>query len=143
MFQDYRISCYPSVDSGYGESETAFGPDDRFVWQRDSHDISYSGYLGTYSPHGFTVALSTNGTRAMDILRRLETDHFIDQATRAIFVDFTVWNANVGTYAVVRLAVEFGASGGVKRHLDVLTMTEASLKPGGFGSSTDWVSFFL
>lgn len=159
MFSEYRISCYPPVESSTSESQTAFGPPDdsivdspgassieppgRFTWTSDASGTSYVGYLGTYSANGFVQFLSPNPHATLTQIERLKADNFLDVATRAVFVDLIVWNVNVGTYAVVRLAIEFGASGGVKRNLDVLTMTQASLTPGGFGSATDWVSFFF
>lgn len=143
MFQNYNISCYPPFSAGVSESTGAYGPDLKFTHSLDEQGVDYNGYLGSYNAHGFMQNLTTGREAALRELQALRNDGFLDEATRAVFVDFTVWNSNVGTYAVVQLVVEFGASGGVHLQLDVLTMSEQSLTPGGFGTPMEWISFFL
>lgn len=46
------------------------------------------------------------------ILEHLFTESWLTRGTRAVFVDFTVYNANVNLFCVVRLTVEFPPTGG-------------------------------
>jgi hypothetical protein len=46
----------------------------------------------------------------------LKASEFIDRATRATFVEFTVYNANADMFVLVRLCVETTSSGTVSGH---------------------------
>jgi len=65
----------------------------------------------------------------------------LDLDTRAVFVDFSVWNSNLGMYAVVRASVEFGATGTVHSKLEISMLAEQMLAPGGHGTPKDWAAF--
>jgi hypothetical protein len=52
-------------------------------------------------------------TEAMDLILQLKSEKFVDLGTRAIFIDFTVYNAYLKLYNVVRFSMEFPATGGV------------------------------
>jgi hypothetical protein len=50
--------------------------------------------------------MNTNGTATMESLRALQDSNFIDLQSRAIFVDFNVWNTNMGFFGTVKLVFE-------------------------------------
>ena len=52
-----------------------------------------------------------NTTHAQQFFHDLEASHWIDEATRLISVDFTVYNPSVGLFAVVRIVFEKSAFG--------------------------------
>eukprot|EP00406_Dinophysis_acuminata_P019020 CAMPEP_0179346246 /NCGR_PEP_ID=MMETSP0797-20121207/72471_1 /TAXON_ID=47934 /ORGANISM="Dinophysis acuminata, Strain DAEP01" /LENGTH=687 /DNA_ID=CAMNT_0021060781 /DNA_START=75 /DNA_END=2138 /DNA_ORIENTATION=- len=142
MFGDYSFSCYPQF-SAEVEDKAAFGPDYKFSYTEDTQAATdYAGSLATYSSHGYMQTLSTNRTHALQTIHNLRRDGFLGPATRAVFVDYTVWNTNIGTYAVISIIVEFGASGGVKPFLDILTMKEQALVPEGLGTANEWWVLF-
>ncbi len=45
-------------------------------------------------------------------LKELEENLWIDRGTRVVFLDFTVYNANINLFCQIKLTVEFPASGG-------------------------------
>jgi hypothetical protein len=140
MFSNYGISCYPPFGTDV-QSADSYGPNSRFVYSADPEGITFSGKLGSYTADGFMEMLPTNQTSAVSAIEQLQSDGFIDDATRAVFVDFSVWNGNVGLYATVGIAVEFGAGGGVKNAVDVITMTESNMSVGGLGFTSNLMGF--
>lgn len=45
-------------------------------------------------------------------IQSLKTNFWLDRGTRAVFLDFTVYNANINLFCQIKLIVEFPASGG-------------------------------
>ena len=61
-----------------------------------------------------SIPLHTLFSRAQEQLNLLKAAEFIDRATRAVFVEFTVYNANSDIFVVVRLCLETTSSGTVR-----------------------------
>ncbi|KAL4147029.1 hypothetical protein PRNP1_010785 [Phytophthora ramorum] len=68
-------------------------------------DVSFPG-------SGYVVELGLNGTLARKTLAKLKVDRYLDLPTRALVVDFTVFNAYLQLFNIVEIVVEFPASGG-------------------------------
>ena len=47
---------------------------------------------------------------------------WVSRATRAVFVDFAVYNANINLFCVVKLIFEFPATGGVIPSQEFMTV---------------------
>ncbi|CAF4732790.1 unnamed protein product, partial [Rotaria magnacalcarata] len=45
-------------------------------------------------------------------LQNLYDNLWLDRGTRVVFLDFTVYNANINLFCQIKLTVEFPASGG-------------------------------
>jgi len=75
--------------------------------------------------------LPTDAYQASMAVAAMRQGQFLDSATRAVFLEFSLWSSNVATYAAVSVAVEFGATGAASRKVSVLTLTEGVLSPGG------------
>lgn len=129
MFSNYQVSCYPKF-SGGTESTASFGPGEKFRWSTDPDGTGYSGSYATYGADGFMQYLSINRTAAVQTIGMLQTDGFLSYSTRAVFIDFTIWNSNVGKYAVTRICVEYGAGGTTDTFLEVNILSEETLVPG-------------
>ncbi|CAE7233518.1 pkd2 [Symbiodinium natans] len=142
LFEQYTVSCYPNYSPGTA-SMTAYGPQERFTYSEDLTGIPYTGALGSYSADGFMQLLASNLTQAMQQIQQLKADGYMDAATRAFFAELNIWNSNIGLYAVVSFAVEFGASGGTAQEIMISTMTERVLTVGGLGTALDWLAFVL
>lgn len=140
LFSAYVIDCNPTL-SVSGESTTAYGPENIFVYGTDSGGNSYTGSLATYSPNGFMQILPTNRTTAAVQLEKLRDQGWLDTTTRAVFIEFNVWSSNFGVYATVMIVFEFGASGTVAQKIDILTMTERAVTPGGLKDQAGWTAF--
>eukprot|EP00116_Pleurobrachia_bachei_P000629 sb/3460891/ len=80
----------------------------------------YSGYLTSYSRAGYQQLLTRNKVVSSFILSDLQYNGWVDRGTRAMFIDFTVYNVNINMFAVVKLVAEFLPTGGVMTSYDVL-----------------------
>lgn len=74
---------------------------------------SYRGIISQYAGGGYVQDLASKSQPSRDLINILYLGNWIDRRTRAVFVDFTVYNANVNLFCVVRLVAEFPATGGV------------------------------
>ena len=54
-------------------------------------------------------------------IQNLESNNFIDAATRAMFVDLSFYNGAFGLFTIVRLSFEFFETGGVNSAAQVAT----------------------
>ena len=105
--QGVTLSCY--VDEShetYGLGEPAF------VWQ-DTEDRSYAGILDSYPPGGFVANLDVNISTATQVVDHLEAAGWIDIGTLAVFVDFTIYNAELNVLVHGTLLMEQPAASGV------------------------------
>ncbi|XP_078421465.1 polycystin-2-like protein 1 [Cetorhinus maximus] len=73
---------------------------------------SHWGKLTVYSGGGYYQDLKTNMDESAVILQDLKDSLWLDRGTRAVFIDFSVYNANINLFCVIRLVVEFPATGG-------------------------------
>lgn len=148
MFAEYKIGCYPQFQPAGlmapgNEAKDCFGPECVFKYSKDPLGTGYSGSLGAYGNDGYMEYLSTNRTTAMMKVQELREQGFFGLATRAVFVDFTIWSSNVGAYAVSRIAVEFGPAGTRASYLEIGILGETMLKPGGQGTPKDWCALIF
>jgi len=141
MFETYAISCYPPFTAAT-QSTADFGSGEAFRYSSGGAGSTFSGNFASYGPQGFMQLLPANSSMARTALVNLRARSFLDAATRAVFIEFNVWSSNVATYAAVSIVVEFGPSNAVKPQVEVLTVNERSLVPGGLGFTSDWVAFF-
>ncbi|XP_042294389.1 polycystic kidney disease protein 1-like 2 isoform X2 [Sceloporus undulatus] len=85
------------------------------VWQYQSqselrgHPIW--GKLAVYRGGGYVVHLGTDSQNASRILQYLFDNIWLDTFTRAVFVEFTVYNANVNLFCIASLMFETSALG--------------------------------
>ena len=74
---------------------------------------SHWGLVSTYPGHGYTQVLKENKTASQLMMAEMKRNLWVSPGTRVVFLDFTVYNANLNHWAVVRQTFEFPASGGV------------------------------
>ncbi|PIO23463.1 hypothetical protein AB205_0175910, partial [Aquarana catesbeiana] len=73
---------------------------------------SHWGILATYSGGGYYLDFNTTKQDTLRSLQILRNNLWLDRGTRAVFIDFSVYNANINLFCVLRLVVEFPATGG-------------------------------
>lgn len=87
-----------------------------FRWRyRTSSELSgssSSGLISRYGGGGFVQDLTANNEDATAQLAELMGKLWLDRGTRVVFLDFTVYNANINLFCQIKLTVEFPASGG-------------------------------
>jgi polycystin 1L2 len=91
--------------------------------------VDYAGVLGTYPIMGHAELIVPNVTAATTKIARLKQDDWISASTRAVFIDFTVWNMNLNLHAVIRIVAEFSRSGVCETNTRVIVVQPRHLYP--------------
>ena len=73
----------------------------------------YYGYFATYSGGGYVASLSTDIDFARATAMALEQDSWVDVQTRALFFEFSVYNANLNFFATGFVMIEVLPTGSV------------------------------
>jgi len=73
---------------------------------------SSSGLISSYGGGGYVQDLTPNYAAASYQFGELKDKLWLDRGTRVVFLDFTVYNANINLFCQIKLTVEFPASGG-------------------------------
>ena len=68
---------------------------------QDLHEVAFTGMLATYSGGGFVIPLPDD-KQSIDALFDMDNSGWITNETRAIFIDFVTYNANMNLFAFVR-----------------------------------------
>ena len=78
-----------------------------FRWTYVSEDVldgsSHWGLISRYGGGGFVQNLGLKRNVTEDILAELKEYLWLDRGTRSVFLDFTVYNANINLFCVIRL----------------------------------------
>ena len=76
-----------------------------FRWEYSTEDEldgrSFRGRVTTYQGGGFTKLLAGEKALSKDIIADLKANLWLDRGTRAVFIDFTVYNANINLFCIV------------------------------------------
>lgn len=70
------------------------------------------GKMNLYSGGGYPADLGYDYPTALTVIADLHSHRWVDQQTRAVFVEFTVYNANTNLFGIAFLFVEFLPTGG-------------------------------
>eukprot|EP00118_Oscarella_pearsei_P013529 m.109041 g.109041 ORF g.109041 m.109041 type:complete len:797 (+) comp37336_c0_seq2:145-2535(+) len=114
-FADEITSCYASYSRAI-ENTSSFGLINGTAWtyhtENELDTRSYWGLLATYGGGGFPQLLNSTKVQANKAIGSLKENLWMDRGTRVVFIDFSVYNANINLFCVVKLVVEFPPSGG-------------------------------
>ena len=128
VFDRWNATCYAdigrrSIDKDPFPGAVELGNGTRRVYRFDGGTgVPYNAYHRVYPSGGHTVDLPPRQLHAGAALAQLEADGFLGDATRVLFVDFTLVNANINMISVVRLVFERLESGGVFPSASVRTL---------------------
>ncbi|CAL1601105.1 unnamed protein product [Knipowitschia caucasica] len=107
--------CY-DMYTGYNEDKAPFGPKKgtAFVYTTgsDMNSSSHWGQVTKYGGGGYYQDLSNTKGESSRQLQYLKENSWLDRGTRAVFLDFSVYNGNINLFCIIRLLVEFPATGG-------------------------------
>ncbi|XP_054715957.1 polycystin-2-like [Uloborus diversus] len=119
VHDDFKSSiseCY-DVYSPQVEDTRSFGVMNGTAWtyftERELGGSSHWGLLATYSGAGSYADLGTSSSQSKEVMAFLKENLWISRATRAVFLDFTVYNANLNLFCIVKIVFEFPATGGM------------------------------
>ena len=77
----------------------------RWVYQNASAlggGAKFSGIVGTYDADGYSQTLHYLKNESVAIMQELKAGRWIDQGTRYIVIDFSMYNANVNLFSIVK-----------------------------------------
>uniref|UniRef100_A0A061QFY2 Putative PKD2 n=1 Tax=Cupiennius salei TaxID=6928 RepID=A0A061QFY2_CUPSA len=115
-FKKAITQCY-DVYSPHIEDIEPFGLMNGSAWvyhtEKEMNGSNHWALLATYSGAGSFRDLGISKKQALARLEILKQNLWISRATRAVFIDFTVYNANLNLFCVVKLVFEFPATGGM------------------------------
>lgn len=78
----------------------------------DLRGYPFWGRLTVYSGGGYPADLGYDYPTAMTVIADLHSHNWVDKQTRSVFVEFTVYNANVNLFGIAFLFIEFLPTGG-------------------------------
>ncbi|XP_043917296.1 polycystin-2 isoform X2 [Protopterus annectens] len=114
--KDEIKDCY-DVYSVENEDKSPFGLLNGTAWtyhtEKGLNGSWHSGLISTYSGAGYYLDLSRAKVDAVAQIQLLKDNLWLDRGTRVVFIDFSVYNANINLFCIVRLVAEFPATGGV------------------------------
>lgn len=99
----------PEEESVYRFTSNAW----KFTSYADALSMPVFGYYNTYSGGGYIAELDVNLDVSQKILEELFSELWVDRQTRAIIIEYTVFNANTNMFCYINLMAEFPETGGV------------------------------
>ncbi|XP_069950675.1 polycystin-1-like protein 2 [Cherax quadricarinatus] len=100
----------------FGRNWNISGPEDSNYQYRSAlqiHGFPYEGVLSIYSGGGYIVELKGVKSKVMRLLDSLEEQNWVDAHTKALFVEYAVFNAQVNLFAITMFIIEFIPGGGI------------------------------
>lgn len=108
-------ACYDAYAETL-EDRNSFGLMNGSAWtyatEEELDGSGHWGLISSYAGGGFVQNLGTTKAQSLNIIQILKQHLWLDRGTRVVFIDFTVYNANINLFCVIRLLVEFPATGG-------------------------------
>ncbi|XP_040428967.1 polycystic kidney disease 2-like 2 protein isoform X4 [Cygnus olor] len=114
FWKNFTKDCY-STYRYKAEDKSDFGLKNGSEWKYTSApSLSpwYWGAAGFYSSGGFMFTLPKSKEESREKLEFLRQNGWLTRGTRVVFIDFSTYNANVNLFCIIRLVVEFPATGG-------------------------------
>ncbi|KAI8509126.1 hypothetical protein Bbelb_129740 [Branchiostoma belcheri] len=82
----------------------------------------YFGKQGTYLSGGYVTSLGSTQQRSLDRAAYLQKHAWLDDKTRAVFIELTLYNPHVNLFSLVSMATEFTGLGTVYKGSEVVTL---------------------
>ncbi|PWA30714.1 hypothetical protein CCH79_00009178 [Gambusia affinis] len=113
--RDEVQDCY-NMYTPSNEDTAPFGPKNGTAWvyttESEMNSSSHWGQVSKYGGGGYYQDLSRTKEESSNRLQFLKDHLWLDRGTRAVFLDFSVYNGNINLFCIARLLVEFPATGG-------------------------------
>ncbi|XP_013927399.1 PREDICTED: polycystic kidney disease 2-like 2 protein [Thamnophis sirtalis] len=114
-FRAFMRECYGKYSYNHEDRES-FGFKNDTAWHYyTSATLApwHWGLIGLYNTGGFMFILSKSKNQSLHMVTFLKEHSWITRGTRVVFIDFSMYNANVNLFCIVRLTMEFPATGGI------------------------------
>ncbi|XP_025414980.1 polycystin-2-like isoform X2 [Sipha flava] len=116
QFKGLFRECYAPYEIRY-EDKSSFGPKKGTQWSyskdSETQGVYYEGEIAYYGAGGYYFDFPKNKADAKAFIQDLEYNTWLNRGTRAVFVDFAIYNCNINVLCAVKLVFEFPASGGI------------------------------
>ena len=118
LWPNYSVITNCSADYTYGATVSEIlstSACSAFVYksEEDLGTILYWGTNAFYSGGGYVASLGADPVYASNMLLALESLNWLDIYTRAVFIEFNVWNANTNLFNQIQIVFEFSSYGSV------------------------------
>ncbi|KAF8567040.1 hypothetical protein P879_03212 [Paragonimus westermani] len=113
-------SLFSQDEEPYGIGWTSFqgdasqnnsGPEFRYTSAHDLDGIPYRGKITWYSGGGYVHILRGTENEMIQRVTELESQHWIDERTRAVIVQFATYNPSTNLFTIVMILVEIPGTG--------------------------------
>nr|XP_020018913.1 polycystic kidney disease 2-like 2 protein isoform X2 [Castor canadensis] len=114
-FKSLVSECYDKYTSE-NEDLSDFGLKHDTEWKYSTSNTSslwHWGFAGVYRNGGYIFTLSKSKSETKTKFTDLQLNSWITRGTRVVFIDFSLYNANVNLFCIIRLVAEFPATGGI------------------------------
>ncbi|XP_053422044.1 polycystic kidney disease 2-like 2 protein isoform X2 [Nycticebus coucang] len=114
-FQSLMNECYGKYTST-NEDTSDFALTQDTEWKYSASNTNspwHWGFVGVYRNGGYIFTLSKSKLETKNKFIDLRLNSWITRGTRVIFIDFSLYNANVNLFCIIRLVAEFPATGGI------------------------------
>ncbi|KAG7491421.1 hypothetical protein MATL_G00003380 [Megalops atlanticus] len=113
---------WAGLGSGHAQNWTATPPDASGAW--------HWGQVSIYDNGGYVQDLGRSVKESEAVIQNLQRHHWLDSLSRALFVEFTLYNTNTDLLAVVTFLLEFPAPQGALPSVDLKTCSQHRLSTG-------------
>ena len=127
-------TCFSDQNPEY--TDTVFHLGGRNITHNSKSDTyPYLGDIYWLPSTGYNVVLPENRTAGLEILSDMKKTNFVDLNTRALLVEFTLYNGNVDLFTQGTLVVEFATSGFIvaSYRFTTLSLLQFSSRETSFG----------
>ena len=104
----------------------------RYVTSEDLGTLSVAGYHALYDGGGYVAKLGYNERTAYRVLDELEPNSWIDRQTRAVILEFTIFNTNLNLAAVASYFYEVLPTGAPTIYARIETLSLFSTEEGAY-----------
>ncbi|MCL4130642.1 UNVERIFIED_CONTAM: hypothetical protein GTU68_050043, partial [Idotea baltica] len=103
--------------AGWNHNETFYGACQwkEFKYQTATELGTYTswGRLGWYGGGGYVLRLSGPQSAVINRMDMLQQKNWVDKNTRALILEFSVYNSNVNLFTICTVSAEFNEGGGI------------------------------
>ncbi|XP_021340891.1 polycystic kidney disease protein 1-like 2 [Mizuhopecten yessoensis] len=152
LMKKHGIACIPDYDTdtedtndyteGWITTNMSASLNDYTASYRYHHNLketpTYTGHFGTYGVGGYLVDLDVLPTKANDIVNRLRRNVWLDEQTRAFFIEACLVNRNNMIFTHIQVVFEFPSTGGI---FTDTTVVSSNLYP--YTHTFDYIILFL
>mmetsp|Transcript_132375 Transcript_132375/g.382686 ORF Transcript_132375/g.382686 Transcript_132375/m.382686 type:complete len:755 (-) Transcript_132375:28-2292(-) len=142
--EQYFPTCYGAWDPA-AEDTAPFGPpnpqtgDPEFSYFGEPGGSWVEGKIMSYPPGGFMEALTADHNLTTRRLTIMKENAYAGPGLRAMIVDWSIYNFNIGAYGVCRILFEVAPSGLWVSSFEVDVLMRRHLSPLGGRTTGDWL----